>query len=63
MHSHAGRDKFVKIEYKNIKQDALSNFDKVDPRLFSNFGTEYDLISVMHYDTKAFSKNGELLFL
>lgn len=59
MHSHAGRDKFVEIKFRNIKEDTISNFDKVDPSLFSNFGTEYDLFSVMHYDSKAFSKNGQ----
>jgi hypothetical protein len=59
MHSHADRDKHVKIMFQNIKQDAISNFDKVSPRLFSNFGTTYDVFSVMHYDSKAFSKNGK----
>lgn len=59
MHSHAGRDQHVQIMFRNVKEDAKSNFDKVDPKLFSNFGTDYDLFSVMHYDTKAFSKNGK----
>lgn len=59
MHSHADRDKHVTIMLRNIKQDAISNFDKVSPRLFSNFGTTYDVFSVMHYDGKAFSKNGK----
>lgn len=59
MHSHADRDRFVEIKYRNIQSNAVSNFDKVNPRLFSNFGTSYDLWSVMHYDGNAFSKNGE----
>lgn len=58
MHSHADRDKFIQIVYDNIERDALSNFDKVDRRKFSDFGTGYDIYSVMHYDTTAFSRNG-----
>lgn len=59
MHSSADRDKYVTIKYANIKQSAVSNFELDDPRVFSNFGTNYDMYSVMHYDTKAFSKNGK----
>lgn len=59
MHSHADRNKFVDIKWGNIDKDAISNFDTVDPRKFSNFGTTYDLYSVMHYDKTAFSKNGQ----
>jgi Astacin (Peptidase family M12A) len=59
MHSSADRDKYVSINYNNVKPSAVYNFEKDDPRLFSNFGTSYDLYSVMHYDKKAFSKNGQ----
>lgn len=59
MHSHADRDKFVEVKWNNIKPNAISNFDKVDPRLFGNFGTSYDVYSLMHYDKNAFSKNGQ----
>ncbi|CRL02609.1 CLUMA_CG015841, isoform A [Clunio marinus] len=59
MHSHVDRDDYVEIIYDNIKKNDISNFDKVDPELFSNFNTSYDLYSVMHYDKKAFSKNGK----
>lgn len=59
MHSHADRNKFVDIKWGNIDNDAISNFDTVDPTKFSNFGTAYDLYSVMHYDKTAFSKNGQ----
>lgn len=59
MHSHADRDKFVEIKWNNIQPDAITNFDKVDPEKFSNFGTGYDVYSLMHYDGKAFSKNGK----
>lgn len=59
MHSHADRDKYVDIKWENIQQDAISNFDTVDPEKFSNFETPYDLYSVMHYDKTSFSKNGK----
>jgi Astacin (Peptidase family M12A) len=59
MHSSADRDSHIQINYENIQQAALSNFDRVDPKKFSNFGTDYDLYSVMHYNGKAFSKNGK----
>jgi Astacin (Peptidase family M12A) len=59
MHSSADRDKYIDIKYENIRQDSISNFDRVDPKKFSNFGTKYDLYSLMHYDSKAFSKNGK----
>jgi Astacin (Peptidase family M12A) len=59
MHSSADRDRYVEIVYANIRPEAVSNFDRVNPKKFSNFGTEYDLFSVMHYDKKAFSKNGQ----
>jgi Astacin (Peptidase family M12A) len=58
MHSSYDRDRYVHIDYNNIKRDSISQFDLVSPRVFSNFGTNYDLFSVMHYDKKAFSRNG-----
>lgn len=59
MHSSYDRDNYVNIKIENIRPDAISNFDLDDPRVFSNFGTEYDLFSVMHYEKNAFSKNGK----
>lgn len=58
MHSHIDRDEFVEIVWRNIRPDTRDNFEKVNPRLFGNFNTTYDLSSVMHYSGKAFSKNG-----
>lgn len=52
MHSHSDRDHFIEIKWNNIKPDVVDNFDKVDPDRFSNFGTTYDLYSLMHYDSK-----------
>lgn len=59
MHSAIDRDDFVEIRWDNIPPERQHNFDKVNPTWFSNFGTPYDLLSVMHYPRWAFSKNGE----
>jgi len=59
MHSHSDRDDFVKINWENIQAGVSRNFDKVSKSLFGNFGTSYDLVSVMHYGSKSFSKNGK----
>lgn len=59
MHNHFDRDHFVEIIWRNINEDELSNFKKVDQTKFGNFGTNYDFYSVMHYNTKAFSSNGQ----
>lgn len=58
MQNHPDRDKFVKIFWENIQQDSRFNFNKLDSKKFSNFGTKYDYYSIMHYDPLAFSKNG-----
>ena len=58
MQNHPDRDRYVKILWQNIKQDIRFNFDKLDSDKFSNFGTQYDYYSIMHYDPLAFSKNG-----
>ncbi|XP_070493995.1 hatching enzyme 1.2-like [Chironomus tepperi] len=58
MQNHPDRDQYVKILWNNIKQDSRYNFDKLDSNKFSNFGTQYDYYSIMHYDPLAFSRNG-----
>lgn len=59
MQNHHDRDKFVRILWKNIKSEARYNFKKINGRRFSNFGTDYDYFSIMHYDPVAFSSNGK----
>lgn len=59
MHSHIDRDNYVQIIEENVHRSMLSNFDKVNPKIFGNFETNYDLYSVMHYHSTAFSKNGQ----
>jgi hypothetical protein len=58
MHNHADRDKYIEIRWQNIQDDSIHNFEKDDDRDFGNFGTNYDYRSVMHYEPRAFSKNG-----
>ncbi|KAG5668447.1 hypothetical protein PVAND_016387 [Polypedilum vanderplanki] len=59
MQNHADRDQFVTIKWENINTAERHNFERVDARKYSNFGTPYDYNSVMHYNPKAFSKNGK----
>lgn len=59
MHSHENRDQYVRVLTENIDPDRMHNFNIVNPLLFSNFGTPYDFLSVMHYGPRAFSTNGE----
>ena len=56
MHNHIDRDNFIEIKLENVRDE--KSFVKVDALATSNFGTTYDLLSVMHYNSKAFSKNG-----
>lgn len=56
MQSSPDRDKYVKINYKNILPGNEFNFQKYTS---DRYGTKYDLGSVMHYGPYAFSKNGQ----
>lgn len=59
MHNHVERDNYVEIRLQNVESSRHHNFETVDPRWFDNHGTPYDLMSVMHYDRRAFSMNGQ----
>lgn len=59
MHNHSDRDRFVKILWQNIIPEFSFSFDVVNPQFFDNFGTNYDLLSVMHYPRWAFTRNGQ----
>lgn len=58
MHNHVDRDKFVRIYLENVDPAYRYAFNKVNPNSYGNFGTSYDLLSVMHYPKWAFSSNG-----
>jgi hypothetical protein len=49
----------VTINWDNISDGKAHNFNKVDPSSYGNYGTSYDLDSVMHYGSTSFSKNGK----
>ncbi|EAT38284.1 AAEL009820-PA [Aedes aegypti] len=57
-HTRHDRDKFVDINYLNVRFDAIGNFWKETKDRTSTLGTGYDLGSVLHYSRKAFSWNG-----
>lgn len=59
MHSSIERDDYVEVFWDNIDPDFFSVFETVDPALFSNFGTPYDLRSSTHYPRDRFSINGQ----
>ncbi|XP_045101480.1 blastula protease 10-like [Portunus trituberculatus] len=54
--SHPERDDHVYINTDNILEDYRSNFDIISD--IGNYSVAYDLSSVMHYPSKAFSANG-----
>jgi hypothetical protein len=60
MHNAVDRNNFVTINFGNIQQGASSNFNMVNPNNFNNFGTPYDLRSVMHYARWSFQRAANL---
>ncbi|XP_065090070.1 seminal metalloprotease 1-like [Ochlerotatus camptorhynchus] len=59
MQSTYNRDDYVQIVWDNIEPGKENNFLLYDADKVSNFGTEYDFGSVMHYSSTAFSINGQ----
>lgn len=43
MHNAIERDDFVQVMWNNIEPNMQHNFERVNPNLFNNFGTPYDL--------------------
>lgn len=58
MQSHANRDQYVTVIKENISADEIYQFDKISSSRATNFRTPYDYLSIMHYGTHAFSRNG-----
>lgn len=56
--SRIDRDKYIRVVLENIESSQRYNFDKVTSREAMDIST-YDYQSVMHYESTAFSKNGE----
>ncbi|XP_066914753.1 astacin-like metalloprotease toxin 1 [Clytia hemisphaerica] len=53
------RDKYINIHYENIVEKYKYAFRKFSSSQVTSHGTIYDFRSVMHYGSKAFSKNGK----
>lgn len=51
MHSSSDRDDYVTINWANIAPNTVHNFNKYGASQVSNFGTKYDVGSIMHYPT------------
>nr|UZC46533.1 hatching enzyme [Exorista sorbillans]WFF64589.1 hatching enzyme [Exorista sorbillans] len=51
------RDSYVTIQFQNVQENAVANFQKA-PNTIA-FGVGYDYGSVMHYSPKAFSRNDQ----
>lgn len=58
-HTSPERDRYIQVIEENIMEDKKYNFDILSERIATNFGVEYDYGSIMHYSSKAFSKNGK----
>lgn len=58
MHNHIDRDRYVTVNWNNIKSEYIKNFNKVNLKKFGNYNTPYDYHSVMHYGTNSFAKSG-----
>ncbi|XP_078130581.1 low choriolytic enzyme-like [Sander vitreus] len=54
-HTRSDRDKYIKINWDNINEDFVYNFQKQDT---NNLNTPYDYSSIMHYGRSAFAKQG-----
>ena len=52
------RDKYIHINFDNIKKEQILNFKKIKPSQITTTGTKYDPLSIMHYGPKTFTSNG-----
>lgn len=52
------RDNYIILKEENIMPKFKFAFDRYSDRKIDSLGVEYDYKSVMHYGSKAFSKNG-----
>ena len=56
--SRPDRDEFVRIVEENLDPAMVDNFEKFHSLVADTLDLPYDLGSVMHYSSNAFSKNG-----
>ena len=57
--SRVDRDQYVDIKWENIKNGICENFKMYADPIDDHLGLPYDLRSIMHYKSTAFSKNME----
>ena len=57
--SRPDRDKYIRVNMENVVKEDRANFMKMPQRLVDTHKLAYDYDSVMHYNSYAFSKNGE----
>ena len=57
-HSRPDRDKYIRIEERNVIPGYLNNFQKISLQNVDSLGTPYDYHSIMHYRKYAFSRDG-----
>ncbi|CAB3998734.1 zinc metallo ase nas-4-like, partial [Paramuricea clavata] len=58
-HSRFDRDKYIKVLWWNIQEGMKRNFRSYSHYPADSLNEPYDLFSIMHYDNKAFSSNGQ----
>ncbi|CAI5455029.1 unnamed protein product [Caenorhabditis angaria] len=57
--SRTDRDDHITIMWNNIQSGMQGQFEKYGTGTIQALGTSYDYGSIMHYGTKAFSRNGQ----
>jgi len=58
--SRPDRDDYVTIRFENIPKSLAYNFDKMTFNNSQTYNVSYNYLSVMHYDSHAFSTNGQV---
>lgn len=59
MHNSWTRDIKVEIKWENIQTGKKNSFKKYTNNELTQFNTAYDYMSIMHYNSHAFTKNGQ----
>lgn len=57
--SDTNRNRYVRINYDNIRPGQEHNFDVYASNYITDYGEGYDYGSILHYSRLAFSKNGK----
>lgn len=57
--SRSDRDKYIKVYWENILSGFADQFEKYTWRTIDDLGVSYDFKSIMHYDRRAFTKDGK----